>query len=142
MSMLDGHRNTKKQGDVGVGMAIGWCVSMGWTVSVPLTDSQEYDLVAEINGILQKIQVKTTRYKTKYGFYNINISVKGGNRTSIGTIKHFDNSKVDFLFVIVGDGRMYFIPSKEVLATGCLTIGRKYDKCEVKFGSVWNGDQV
>jgi len=45
MGILDGHRNTKKQGDAGVGMAIGWCVSVGWTVCVPLTDSQEYDLV-------------------------------------------------------------------------------------------------
>jgi hypothetical protein len=45
--MLTGHKNTKKQGDVG--LAIGWFTSQGHTVCVHLTDSQDYDLVVEID---------------------------------------------------------------------------------------------
>lgn len=76
--MLTGHKNTKKQGDVGLGLAIGWFTSQGHTVCVPLTDSQDYDLVVDIDGKLQKVQVKTTTYKAPSGAYSVGLSVKGG----------------------------------------------------------------
>ena len=66
--------NSKKQGDVGLGMSIGWFASQGYTVSLPLTDSQDYDLVVEIEGVLRKVQVKTSKYK-RDGYFNFNLSV-------------------------------------------------------------------
>ena len=41
---LRGQKNSKKQGDIGLGIAIGWFATQGYTVCVPLTDSQDYDL--------------------------------------------------------------------------------------------------
>lgn len=78
---------------------------------------------------LRRVQVKTTRYKTKYGIYSINLSVKGGNRSSIGsTIKKFDNNKVDAVFVLTDDGDSYYIPSKDITAKNILNLGNKYSK--------------
>lgn len=73
---------------------------------------------------LRRVQVKTTRYKTKYGIYSINLSVKGGNRSSIGsTIKKFDA-----VFVLTDDGDSYYIPSKDITAKNILNLGNKYSK--------------
>lgn len=44
--MLRQH-NPKKQGDAGLGVAIGWFTTHGYTMSVPLTDSQDYDLIVD-----------------------------------------------------------------------------------------------
>ena len=42
-------KNTRKQGDVGVGAAIAYFTEQGYMVAVPLTDNQDYDLVIEIH---------------------------------------------------------------------------------------------
>ena len=53
------YRNTKKQGDVGLGAAIAFFSNLGYTVATPLTDSQNYDLVVDMDEGLKKVQVKT-----------------------------------------------------------------------------------
>lgn len=123
--MLNEHRNTKKQGDEGLGAAIAYFCERGDCVNIPLTDSQEYDLIADCGGTLRKIQVKTSTYKTKYGSYSINLSVKGGNRSSTGKIKPFDNQAVDFVFVLTPESR-YLIPA-DVLGVSTATLGSVYD---------------
>ena len=37
--------NSKRQGNIGIGAAIAWFTVHGYTVSIPLTDSQDYDLI-------------------------------------------------------------------------------------------------
>lgn len=116
--------NTKKQGDWGLGQAIAYFTELGWTVLLPLTDSQDYDLVVD-NGVnLLKIQVKTTTFKERNN-YLVSLTVKGGNR-SYNTIKKFDKSLVDYVFIVTKDMERYLIPS-EVLA-GSVTLGEKYQK--------------
>jgi hypothetical protein len=124
--MLRGHKNTKKQGDVGLGLAIGWFTSQGYTVSVPLTDSQDYDLVADISGKLKRVQVKTTTFRSPNGVFTINLSVKGGNRTSVGTVKKFDPSKIDSVFVATESGDLYYIPSRKIAAKHSISLGEKW----------------
>ena len=51
--------NTNKQKEnCGLGMAIAYFSTNGYTVSIPLNDTQDYDLIVEKNGILQRVQVK------------------------------------------------------------------------------------
>ena len=114
-------RNTRKQGDVGMGIAIGWFTTRGYTVAVPLTDSQDYDLVIDKEDKLLKVQVKTTRVKDKYGVYTLTLKVCGGNK-SRSTVKHFNPSKVDFIFAVDGDLHMYLIPTTEVVAKSSLSL--------------------
>jgi hypothetical protein len=121
--------NTKKQGDVGLGAAIAFFSQQGCTVLLPLTDSQGYDLVID-DGKLRKIQVKTTNYKLEDKYWNFNLSVKGGNQSG-NTIKKFDNSSVDFVFVLCGDGTRYLIPSVAINAQGNLTLYSPWNKYKI-----------
>jgi len=118
-------KNTKKQGDVGLGAAIGYFVSQGYSVSIPLTDSQDYDLVVDIDG-LKRIQVKTTSFKSKYGRFFVSLTIKGGNRSSSGKIKNFNKDAVDFVFVLTSDGNKYLIPSS--VCGNSITLGTEYEQ--------------
>lgn len=117
-------KNSKKQGDAGLGSAIAHFTLQGLMVALPLTDSQEYDLVIEENSILKKVQVKTSDYKNKYGIYVVDLTTKGGNKSG-QTVKKFDKSKVDYLFILTEEGR-YLIPSVEVTSKTNLNLGKKY----------------
>ena len=127
--MLNLHKfkNSKKQGDAGLGKAICWFVLHGYNVSIPLTDSQDYDLVIEDGSSLAKVQVKYTTYNAR-GHYHANLSVKGGNRTSRGRIKVFDPTLADYVFVVTGEGTEYFIPTKDIHVRYNLILHSKYDK--------------
>jgi len=116
--------NSKKQGDVGLGVAIGWFSSNGHTVCIPLTDSQDYDLIVDNSGSLFKVQVKTTKYKEN-GIFIVALKTCGGNRSRIFS-KLFDNTKVDLLFVLTETGQKYLIPSLEIEASSAIRLGEKY----------------
>ena len=119
-------KNTKKQGDVGLGVAIGCFASQGHTVCLPLTDSQDYDLVVDMEENLHKIQVKTTTAKSrgKRG-YDVHLSTQGGNQSWSGVIKKFDSEKVDFVFVVTESGDQYLIPSDKINGTQIITVGNQ-----------------
>jgi hypothetical protein len=124
MSILN-QKNSRKQGAVGLGECISWLVSKGYPVFIPLSDVQRYDAIAEINGELKKIEVKTTNFKNKNGSFEAALRTCGGNRTA-NYIQYFDNKTVDYLFVVTGDGSRYFIPAKEVNGTTSITLCKKY----------------
>ena len=113
--MLTQHKNSKKQGDAGLGAAIAYFTSMGYTVCVPLTDSQDYDLVIDLGDELARVQVKTSVYKNK-GKCQVGLRVNGGNRSGEGKTKFFDRLKVEYLFILLDDGRTFCIPSSVVEA--------------------------
>ncbi len=123
--MFENCKNSKKQGDLGLGKAIGYLTAHGYTVSLPLTDSQPYDLIVDIDGKLNRVQVKTTAYKTPYGIFAANLSVKGGNR-SYNTIKLFDKTKVEYVFVITSENDIYFIPSSVIKSKNILNLGKQF----------------
>jgi hypothetical protein len=122
-------KNPKKQGDVGMGVAIGYFASRGITVCIPLTDSQDYDIVVDMDGSLKKIQIKTTTSKsrTKKG-YSVQLKTCGGNRSGSGKIKLFDPTRVDYVFVLIENGDQYLIPSCKVAGRTMITIGNQMYK--------------
>lgn len=117
--------NSKKQGDIGLGCAIGWFASKGYTVSIPLTDSQDYDLVVDIDR-LSKVQVKTTSYKKPSGYFEVGLRTLGGNQSWNGVVKHFDPLKIDYLFVVTSEGECFLIPSSKINSKNSITLGLKY----------------
>lgn len=121
-------KNTKKQGDVGLGAAIAWFVANEYVVSIPLTDSQDYDLIVEKDNTLYRVQVKTTSYKSDSGSYSASLTVKGGNRSGKNTIKDFDKSKVEIVFVLADNGQMWVVPTQEMIGNNSIALGRSYDK--------------
>ena len=120
------------QGNMGLGKAIEYFTSHQIPVSLPLNDTQPYDLIADFNGGLQRIQVKTTRATTTEGrSYTVGLRNCGGNRT--GTVRQvkFDNSTCDYLFVYTGANKMYLIPAKDIEAKNAIVVGIKYTEFEV-----------
>jgi hypothetical protein len=126
VALLRNQINSKKQGDVGLGVAIGRFVRKGYHVSIPLTDSQDYDLVIEVDDQLCKVQVKMTYYQKYEDIYQVNLRVFGGNRSGTGKVKHFDPERVDYLFVLTEAGDMYFIPSRDIQSRSSMNLGEQY----------------
>lgn len=118
--MFNNCSNYKKQGEVGVGQCIAYLLGKGYTVSLPIAESQRYDLIFD-DGKLNKVEVKTTSEKAPSGFYICYIKTCGGNRTG-QTIKHFDPTQVDYLFILSEDGIRYLIPTDKIQSRSCITL--------------------
>jgi PD-(D/E)XK nuclease superfamily protein len=132
--------NRRVQGDIGELSAMEWLGSHGATVWVPFNHSPHVDLMAEWDDELIRVQVKTSTFRTikKSGDerWHVAIATNGGNRSWTGLTKKFDPSQVDYLFVLVGDGRRWFIPAGLVEAARSLALGgRKYSEFEVERGT-------
>ncbi len=121
------HVNPRKQGDAGMGIAIGWFACAGYTVCLPLTDSQPYDLIVDDGEHgLQRVSVKSTTQKAPSGSYAVGLRTQGGNKSQFN-IRHFDSAQVELLFVACDDGSRYLIPSCRIMARSGLNLGRAYD---------------
>lgn|SRR6186997_425981 len=132
--------NRRVQGDIGELSAMEWLASKGATVWVPASHSPHVDLMAEWDDDLIRVQVKTSTYrgavKTGGERWRIAIATSGGNRSWTGLAKKFDPAKVDYLFVLVGDGRRWFIPALLVEAARALALGgTKYSEFEIEPGT-------
>ena len=51
-------KNSKKQGDAGLGQAIAYFTMLGYDIALPLTDSADWDLIVEMDDLLKRVQVK------------------------------------------------------------------------------------
>lgn len=99
----------KKQGNVGVARAIYEYSRRGYTVLLPASDSDKYDMIVDVNGTLYKVQVKTSRCKVG-DKYQINLATKGGN-TKTNTIRGREFADYDWLFCLTDDGACWSIPA-------------------------------
>ncbi len=125
--MFENAINSKKQGDIGMCYAIAYFSKLGYTISIPITDSQDYDLIID-NGIkLLKVQVKTTKFK-RYNSYQVALKTSGGNKSQ-NNIKTFDFNSSDLLFILVDNGDMYCIPTSTISNKHSLNL----DNSQIKF---------
>lgn len=129
MQLWDKH--PRRQGDRGEAAAIHGLTEAGARVSMPLFHSPDYDLLAELDSRLYRVEVKTsTRHQD--GRYSVQLATSGGNRSWSGLVKRFDRSRYDLLFVLVSDGRRWLIPTSEIEATTAITLGGpKYAEFEL-----------
>lgn len=129
--MFDNCKNTKAQGNIGIAEAISFFVRKGMTVSIPINDSQEYDLVVDIEGLLSKIQVKTTKSKTYYGIYKIELRNTGGSSGKVNS-RVCDSVNIDYIFCLTEEGTRYLIPFIDIEnITNSINLGEKYNKYKV-----------
>jgi hypothetical protein len=120
--MLKEHKNSKVKGTVGVGHAISYFTRMGVVVSIPLNDSQPYDLVIDLNGSLKRVQVKTTTSDT------VALRTMCGNQ-SFHTTKHFEHTTSDFLYAMMDTGESWLIPTEAFTNGNSLKLTSKtYEK--------------
>lgn len=123
---------SKQQGNVGVARAVYEYTKMGYTVLLPTSDSDKYDLVIDDHERLLRVQVKTSRCKTKHGGYAINLKTSGGN-TKQNTIRKRSESDYDMLFVLIETGECWNIPSDKLGSAGSsIVVGaHKYSEYKV-----------
>jgi hypothetical protein len=124
----------REQGDFGERAALYWLVGQGAPVSIPFGHSPDYDLIADFGDRLSRVQVKTSacRYKDRWA---ITVCTRGGNQSWSGLVKRLNTSAFDHLFVLVGDGRQWFVPAARVEGATAIHLGgRKYAEFEVQRG--------
>ena len=116
--------NPREQGLLRLTDAIAWFGAKGHSVSLPLIDSQPYDLIVDDQEGLQRVQVKTTTQRQPNGTFIVQLCTRGGNQ-SFHTTKYFAPTLVDLLFVLTDAGDRYVIPSQAITSRTSLTIGKR-----------------
>ena len=105
--------NNKIKGRIGLSMAINYFTIKGYTISIPLNDTQWYDMIIEKDNIFQTVQCKCT------GTENGEISLKstGGTKgLTYDTI--LNHSELDYLFCVDKDFNMFVIPLQDIIKVG------------------------
>jgi len=120
----------KQKGNCGLGIAIGYFSTNGYTVSIPLNDTQDYDLLVDKDNQIRSVQVKYTSCKTKYGNYQVALKSCGGTKGK--TYKTIINTNVDYLFVATDQLDKYLIPKSEINNKSTLNLCDKYKKYRIE----------
>lgn len=120
----------KEKGNTGLGIAIAYFSSNGYIVSIPLNDTQDYDLIVDKNNKIEKVQVKSTSCKTKYGVYQVSLKSCGGTKGK--TYKTVINTNIDILFIITDNLDMFKIPINVIKNKTTLNLCEKYSKYSIQ----------
>lgn len=105
--------NSKEKGRAGLSMAIAYFGSNGYTVSIPLNDTQKYDMIVEKDNVLQTVQCKFGGriIENNQDAYGCSLRTIGAKGTYHGSVI---DSNVDLLFCLRPDGIMYLIPISDL----------------------------
>ena len=122
-------KTNKEKGNTSLGVAIAYYSSNGYTVSIPLNDTQDYDLIVDKENKLKKVQVKSTACKTKYGNYQVALKSCGGTKGR--TYKTVIDTNIDELFIFTENLDIYIIPIEEIKNKATLNICEKYNKYKI-----------
>ena len=121
--------SNKEKGNTGLGIAIAYYSANGYTVSIPLNDTQDYDFVVDKDNILKKIQVKATSCKTKYNKYQVALKSCGG--TKGGTYKTVVDTNMDEVFIVTDSLELFRIPIEVIKNKATLNLCEKYEKYKI-----------
>ena len=104
--------SNKDKGRAGIALAIAYFGANGYTVSLPLNDTQWYDMIVEKNNVFQTVQCKFTASKDKA----INLCSCGG--TDGSKYDSILNHPVDLLFCADNEQNLFLIPRKDIIEAG------------------------
>ncbi|MEA2494672.1 MAG: hypothetical protein QOJ29_2583 [Thermoleophilaceae bacterium] len=126
-----------EQGDFAELSAMQWLGGRGARIAVPVGHNDSWDLVAELDGKLERVQVKTCGF-WRNDRWEVTLCTRGGNRSWSGISKRLDPSSFDYLFVHVADGRRWMIPAAELETSSSLLVGGpKYACFEIEAGAAF-----
>lgn len=115
--------NTNAKGNIALGWAIAYFTNNLYTVSLPLNDSQCYDLIIEKNGVLQTVQVKYSGELARNGI-DYKCTLKTTSGTSRDKLYSIVDTIVDLLFCYCRNGDIYIIPVKEITNANSVTLSK------------------
>ena len=116
----------KEKGNTSLGIAIAYYTSNGYIVSIPLNDTQDYDLIVDKNNNIKRVQVKSTSCKDKSGKYQVALKSCGGTKGT--TYKTIKDTKIEEIFILLENKDIYIMPIEEIKNSSTLTICDKYIK--------------
>ncbi len=103
----------KNIGRIGLSMAINYFTINGYTVSLPMNDTQWYDMIVEKDGHFYTVQCKATQTEND----TISLSSCGGTKGM-----QYDNiinhAELDYLFAVNKDLQCWLIPVSAIIASG------------------------
>lgn len=121
--------SNKEKGNTGLGIAIAYYSANGYTVSIPLNDTQDYDLIVDKNNILKKVQVKATSCKTKYNKYQVALKSSGGTKGKM--YKTVIDTNIEEVFIVTNNMDIFIIPIEKIKNKSTLNLCEKYEKYRI-----------
>ncbi len=104
--------SNKEKGRAGMALGIAYFGSNGYTVNVPLNDTQWYDFIVEKDGVFKTVQCKAT------GSQDNSISLKSHGGTNGGAYDSVLDHPVDWLFCLDKEQHMFVIPMEDLRTAG------------------------
>ena len=134
--------NTKDKGNLSEMMALAAFTAQGHQVSVPIGENARYDLIADLHGILSRVQVKTGRLKKDGSVLRFN--TRSAYRCANGTIVHADyTGSVDHFAVYCHElATVYLISIKDMVTVSVGSLRIKATKNNQKSGTLEASDYV
>ena len=111
----------KEKGRAGLSMAIAYYGCKNFTISLPLNDTQDYDLIIDDGKCLQKIQVKCTGYLRESGCFSVPLRSCGGTKGKV--YKRATETSIDAIFVLCTNGWMFHIPLNQIKSKNAIAVG-------------------
>ena len=103
----------KEIGRIGLSMAINYFTLNGYTISLPLNDTQWYDMVIEKNKKLYTVQCKATQTEDD----TINLRSMGGTKgTPYDNI--INHPELDYVFAVNKKLECWLIPVSAIIKSG------------------------
>jgi hypothetical protein len=125
---------SKEKGDIAQGAAISYFMKNGYEVCLPIGDKRTYDMLIEINGDVQKVQVKFAGIYTASDQCKVGLRTTGGNQSYNYSKKYSDN-EFDLLFVYTARNDSFLLPWNEITARNEMSIEHiKYAKYKITQG--------
>ena len=107
-----------------MGQAISYFIGKNWSVFIPVSDCDKYDLVIDQDKNFKKIQCKYTNDKAPSGGFIIDLRTFGGYREKTYHSKYVEGD-FDYLFVYCSNGDKYLVPEIKIRSKSQLVIGGK-----------------
>lgn len=116
--------NTNQKGNIALGKAISYFTEKEYIVSLPLNDSQCYDLIIEKDGILQTVQVKYTSEQKDNGNFVCRLQTKNKDKVYYTLADSF----CELLYCYCSNNEQYLIPIKDIKNGNSITLFKEKSK--------------
>lgn len=114
---------TKQIGNIGESRVLFEFVKRGIPVYLPFGDNESADIIADFNGKLNKIQVKTTTFEKTPGSIEFNIAKRP---TGEGKRIAYNDNQVDyFALYAVNLDEVFLVPFSRITSKSTFTIRYK-----------------
>ena len=116
--------NSKRKGSFAVGESIAYFIGKGYTVLLPISDCDKYDVAFDQEGVIKRVQCKYSSDKEKSGAFIVELRTFGGYKQKTYHTKYLKDD-FDYLFIFCSNRDKYVIPAEELIGKSHIAVGIK-----------------